>query len=226
MDAMLACLETSGAAAAGGALLESDGGLREGSLSAAFRHSPACCSKCCSSTSRGREPGEPALPLPRRRLLPKRQEVEQPAGACLAVTRTAWDRLLRHGCGVLSGLVRRCGPLCPRFGRRAQKIVYCPAARFRHSGAHSVGQLHVRDKQMFWYGNMVRYARKHFSAESVVICGSAIVVGMGLRMLASLFGGRTARMCRGLMLSGLCARGALAIGARTENGEASTLSSP
>ena len=52
-----------------------------------------------------------------------------------------------------------------------------------------MGQLEFRDKQMFWYQNMVRYASKHFSAAQVLVLRIAIFNGMGLRMLASVFGG-------------------------------------
>jgi len=68
-------------------------------------------------------------------------------------------------------------------------IMYCPNARFHHSGAHSVGQMEFRDKQMFWYQNMVRYAGKHFSAAQVLILRIAICKGMVLRMIASWLGG-------------------------------------
>ena len=78
----------------------------------------------------------------------------------------------------------------------ARSIVYCPSARFHHSGAHSVGQLAFRDKQMFWYQNMVRYARKAFFGDAkVLVLRLAILKGMGLRMLASCVWRRTARMC-------------------------------
>ena len=71
-----------------------------------------------------------------------------------------------------------------------QKIVYCPAARFRHSGAHSVGKLSFGDKQLFWYGNMMRYAQKHFSLWQRFVLRIGIVKGMALRWLANLFGKR------------------------------------
>ena len=72
------------------------------------------------------------------------------------------------------------------------KIFYCPEARFRHAGAHSVGQLSFRDKQLFWYANMLRYARKHFSKAQVFILRLAIIKGMLLRSIGALFGARQA----------------------------------
>ena len=112
----------------------------------------------------------------------QQQEVEQPAGACLAVTRAAWESV--------GGFDEQFFPvwfedvdLCQRLLEHGGKIVYCPSARFRHSGAHSVGQLPFRDKQLFWYGNMLRYARKHLSGGQVAALRVGIVAGMLLRSL-------------------------------------------
>jgi len=121
----------------------------------------------------------------------QQQQVEQPAGAGLAVTRTAWDSVC--------GFDEQFFPvwfedvdLCKRLLDRGETIFYCPAARFRHSGGHSVGQLAFRDKQLFWYTNMMRYARKHFSVGKVIILRLAIIKGMLLRLIAALFGARKA----------------------------------
>ncbi len=60
------------------------------------------------------------------------------------------------------------------------------------AGAHSVGQLSFRDKQLYWYGNMLRYARKHFSSGQVFLLRLAIIKGMVLRSIGALFGARKA----------------------------------
>ncbi len=119
----------------------------------------------------------------------QQQEVEQPAGACLAVTRTAWD--------TLGGFDEQFFPVwfedvdfCKRLREQGGRIFYCPEARFRHSGAHSVGQLCFRARQIFWYGNMLRYARKHFSDAQVFLLRLAIVGGMFLRSAAAVIGAR------------------------------------
>lgn len=188
VNAIVDCLETSGAGAAGGALLESDGQPARGF---AFRRIPTLTAllfevllvnQIC-----------PGNPVNRRyRCLDadysKQQPVEQPAGACLAVTRKAWDSV--------QGMDTAFYPVwfedvdfCKRLLDQGGSIIYCPSGRFHHSGAHSVGGLKFSDKQMFWYQNMVRYARKHFPAVQVVMLRVAIFKGMLLRMIASLFGG-------------------------------------
>jgi GT2 family glycosyltransferase len=93
--------------------------------------------------------------------------------------------------------------LCKRLRDQGSRIVYCPDARFHHSGAHSVGQLAFRDGQLYWYGNMLRYARKHFSGGQVFLLRLAIIKGMVLRMIGALFGARKAPL--GESLRAYCA---------------------
>jgi GT2 family glycosyltransferase len=189
--AMLRCLHATGAGAIGGALLQSDGQPARGF---AFRRFPTLGPLLCEVLLINQV--WPGNPVNRRyRYLDadysQQQEVEQPAGACLALTRTAWD--------MVGGFDEQFFPvwfedvdLCQRLLQEGLKIFYCPAARFRHAGAHSVGQLAFREKQLFWYGNMLRYARKHFSGGQATILRLGIVGGMALRSVAALFGARKA----------------------------------
>ena len=126
------------------------------------------------------------LPLPGCRLF-RVQPIEQPAGACLAIAREAWS--------AVGGMDTQFTPVwfedvdfCKRLLDSGRKIDYCPSARFHHSGAHSVGKLSFAEKQLFWYTNMLRYARKHFSRAKVLILRMGIIKGMLLRSLAALLG--------------------------------------
>jgi N-acetylglucosaminyl-diphospho-decaprenol L-rhamnosyltransferase len=187
IDAIVTCFLKSGADAVGGALLGQDGGPDKGFV---FRRLPTLASLLFEILLVSQV--WPANPVNRSyRCLDadysREQEIEQPAGACLAVTRQAWN--------AIDGMDEAFFPVwfedvdfCARLRQSGAKVVYCPTARFHHGGAHSVGQLSFPDKQMFWYENMVRYARKHFSSVQVGVLRISILVGMGLRMLASLFG--------------------------------------
>lgn len=189
VTALLQCIQATQASAAGGALLENDDQPARGF---AFRQvatlGPLLCEVLLVNQL------WPGNPVNRRyRCLDadysQPQEVEQPAGACLAVTRTGWE--------AVGGFDEQFFPvwfedvdLCKRLLDHGDKIFYCPAARFRHRGAHSVGQLSFRDKQLFWYSNMLRYAHKHFSATQVLVLRLAIIKGMLLRSLGALCGAR------------------------------------
>jgi N-acetylglucosaminyl-diphospho-decaprenol L-rhamnosyltransferase len=187
VDAIVDCLATSGASAAGGALLQSDGQPARGF---AFRRIPTLTTLLFEVLLVNHVwPGNPVNRSYRclGADFTKQQPVEQPAGACVAVNRKAWDSV--------QGMDTAFYPVwfedvdfCKRLLDRGELIIYCPAARFHHSGAHSVGRLKFSDKQMFWYQNMVRYARKHFSRIQVLVLRIAIFKGMVLRMIASLFG--------------------------------------
>ncbi len=188
---LLQCIEGTGAVAAGGALLQSDGQPARGF---AFRRLPTLASLLCEVLLVNRI--WPGNPVNRRyRCLDadysQQQEVEQPAGACLAITRQGWESV--------GGFDEQFFPvwfedvdLCKRLLDGGGKIIYCPVAQFRHSGGHSVGKLSFRDKQVFWYANMLRYARKHFSSGQVATVRAGIVVGMLLRSIAAVFGARQA----------------------------------
>jgi GT2 family glycosyltransferase len=189
IKALLRCFETTGAAGTGGALLEENGQPARGFT---FRRLPTLAALLCEVLAVNRLWAGNSVNRRYRCLdadYSQPQEVEQPAGACLAITRAAWSSI--------GGFDEQFFPvwfedvdLCKRLLGTGARIVYCPAARFRHSGGHSVGQLPFRDKQMFWYGNMQRYARKHFSSGQVATLRIAIVAGMLLRSVGAMFGAR------------------------------------
>ncbi len=115
------------------------------------------------------------------------QEVDQPAGACLAVKRKAWDEI--------SGFDERFFPVwfedvdfCRRLRDKGWKIVYSPDAILSHSGGHSVNRLAFRDRQSYWYKNLVRYFAKHHSRGQLTTLRLGITAGLLFRALLSLVG--------------------------------------
>jgi N-acetylglucosaminyl-diphospho-decaprenol L-rhamnosyltransferase len=209
VKALLQCLSATSAVAAGGALLKKDGVPARGFT---FRRLPTLADLLCEAMLVNRI--WPRNPINRSyRCLDadysRQQEVEQPAGACLAFTRAAWDSV--------AGFDERFFPVwfedvdfSKRLLDNGGKIMYCPEARFRHSGAHSVGQLSFRDKQVFWYSNMMRYARKHFSKRQVKLVRAGIAAGMLLRAIGAVFGARRASLGETLAAYRLVAKCAFA----------------
>lgn len=213
VDALMECLARTGASGAGGALLREDGQPAKGFV---LRQLPTSASLLMEALLVNQL--WPGNPVNRRyRCLDadysKEQEVEQPAGACLAILRAAWKEV--------GGMDPAFFPvwfedvdLCARMRQANQRIVYCPSARFRHSGAHSVSQLEFSERQMFWYTNMLRYARKHLAGWKVVVLRIGIAIGMVLRCVASLLGRAPERIRAGQAISGYLQVASMALGLR------------
>ena len=221
IDAILECLASTGASAAGGTLLEREGQTAKGF---AFRRIPTPTALLFEVLLVNQ--AWPGNPVNRRyRCLDadysKQQQVEQPAAACLAVTRQAWDSVQGMDASFFPAWFEDVD-FCTRLLDKGASIVYCPTARFRHSGAHSVGQLAFGEKQMFWYQNMVRYVRKHFSGVQVLVLRIAIFKGMVLRMLASLLGKGPKGLPSGEPIRSYArvARWAIGLGEQSDDGRA------
>jgi GT2 family glycosyltransferase len=115
------------------------------------------------------------------------QEVEQPAGACLAVKRQAWDEINGFDEGFFPVWFEDVD-FCRRLRDKGWKIVYRPDTIFPHSGGHSVSRLAFRDRQYYWYKNLVRYFAKHQGRAQTAILRVGITTGLLLRALLSLVG--------------------------------------
>ena len=70
------------------------------------------------------------------------QEVDQPAGACLAIKQQAWEAAKGFD-GSFFPVWFEDVDFCRRLRNGGWKVVYCPDAVFRHVGAHSVSKLSV-----------------------------------------------------------------------------------
>jgi len=124
------------------------------------------------------------------------REIEQPAGACLALKRDVWESL--------GGFDEAFYPVwfedvdfCLRLRLHGCKIIYGPAAVFIHTGGHSVNQLSFYDRQVFWYRNLLHYFAKHHSHRETTVLRFGVIIGVILRALLSLAGFQPSGVGRG-----------------------------
>jgi N-acetylglucosaminyl-diphospho-decaprenol L-rhamnosyltransferase len=114
-----------------------------------------------------------------------RISVEQPAGAFLMLRRTVWQQL--------GGFDERFWPVwfedvdfCRRAIERGYRLFFEPGAVAKHTGGHSIANLTVEKRRVYWYGSLLSYSAKHFGPITFRLICLAVVTGALLRSLADL----------------------------------------
>jgi N-acetylglucosaminyl-diphospho-decaprenol L-rhamnosyltransferase len=121
----------------------------------------------------------------------RRQDVDQPAAACLLIRRSAFD--------AVGGMDDAFYPawfedvdFCRRLRNAGWRLGYVPAARIVHEGGVAMRGMGLNAFSRAWYRNMLRYARKHHGPLTRVALRALIAIGMMLRAFVSLACGRPA----------------------------------
>jgi GT2 family glycosyltransferase len=109
--------------------------------------------------------------------------VDQPAAAALMVRRDAYEEA--------EGFDEQFYPawyedvdFCRRVKAQGWEIFFLPAAEFLHSGGYSAETLGSESFLNAYYGNQLRYARKHFGSMGSVAVRASVAAGMIGRMIA------------------------------------------
>lgn len=101
--------------------------------------------------------------------------IEQPAAAFVLFRRDAWADV--------GGFDESFHPIwfedvdfCKRLADRGWKIQYLPDAIAAHGGGHSALKLESYQKRSYWFGSLLRYARKHCSSSGFRIVCAAVLL--------------------------------------------------
>ena len=106
--------------------------------------------------------------------------VDQPAGAFLMIRRAVWEEL--------GGFDEGFYPIwfedvdfCKRAVDRGYSFYYEPRAVAKHSGGHSIPQISVETRVVYWYRSLLRYSARHFRNPAFRTVCLAVVSGSILR---------------------------------------------
>jgi N-acetylglucosaminyl-diphospho-decaprenol L-rhamnosyltransferase len=112
-------------------------------------------------------------------------DVDQPAGACLMVTRATLE--------TVEGFDEAFHPawfedvdLCRRIRNSGGRIQYQPEARFLHHGGYSLHQMPRQDFLEIYHTNQIRYFKKHHGLRTASQVKRWIVAGLVLRSALSI----------------------------------------
>ena len=72
---------------------------------------------------------------------------------------------------------------CRRAADRGYRFYYVPNATAKHRGGHSISQLSVEKRRIYWYCSLLRYSAKHFGPQAFRMVCLAVVAGSLIRSL-------------------------------------------
>jgi len=112
-------------------------------------------------------------------------DVDQPAAACLMVTRSALETLAGFDEAFYPAWFEDVD-FCRRIRGHGGRILYQPAARFLHHGGYSLQNMSRRSFLEIFHRNQIRYFRKHHGAEAARKAKRWILSGLLLRSALAL----------------------------------------
>jgi N-acetylglucosaminyl-diphospho-decaprenol L-rhamnosyltransferase len=192
LDALRDACGLKNAAGAGGRLLDPEGREQTGFM---VRRFPGPASLILEALLLNRVwPGNPinrryrGLDLDYR----ARITVEQPAGAFLMINYAVWKELGGFDEGFFP-LWFEDVDFCRRAVDRGYRFFFVPESAAKHVGAHSIRQLSLQNRQVYWYGSLLRYSAKHFRPIPLRAVCLAVAAGSLLRMIGELARDRGSR---------------------------------
>jgi len=207
LNTLRAACDLPGSAGAGGQLLDAHGQPQTGFM---VRELPTAITLALEALLLNRI--WPNNPVNRRyralgRDYSRQFKVGQPAAAFLMVRRQVWQEL--------GGFDESFYPIwfedvdfCQRIHQRGLSLYYVPDAVAKHTGGHSIPQLAVEIRRIYWYRSLLRYSAKHFRPVAFRGVCAAVAVGSIFRSVAEAILQRSVKPLTGhgmvIRLAGRC----------------------
>ncbi len=182
LEALRECCDLPRSAGAGGLLLGNDGRPQIGFM---VRELPSATDLALEVCLLNRIwPGNPVNRKHRMLAIDynRRALAAQPAGAFLMVRRAVWTELGGFDEGFFP-LWFEDVDFCRRAADRGYRFYFEPKAVARHTGGHSVSELSVEMRRIYWYGSLLRYSAKHFQAIAFRCVCFAVLLGSCFRSI-------------------------------------------
>jgi hypothetical protein len=71
---------------------------------------------------------------------------------------------------------------CRRARDRGYRVFYEPGVVAIHQGGHSIRKILLENRELYWYGSLLKYAFKHFHPGATRVLCLAVIVGSLMRM--------------------------------------------
>ncbi len=130
--------------------------------------------------------------------------VEQPAAAALAIRRSAFERVGGFDAGFFPAWFEDVD-LAKRMGQAGLTLHYWPGSVFRHGLGSSVPRLGYGPFLSIYYGNLLRYLKKHHGGFWAGLARGTLALGILLRLLVVPFRRPARATSRGEAARGLVA---------------------
>jgi N-acetylglucosaminyl-diphospho-decaprenol L-rhamnosyltransferase len=119
-------------------------------------------------------------------------QVEQPAGAFVALRREVWEQAGEFD-DSYHPLWFEDVDFFRRLKDRGYQVRFIPGARAVHTGGHSLDSTTWAQRQLYWYGSLLRYAARHFRPSGrIMVCGS-LMISWVPRTIAGMIQNRSVR---------------------------------
>ena len=113
-------------------------------------------------------------------------EIEQAPGACLLIRTEVFQRIGGFDVAFYPAWFEDVD-LCRRLRDLGLRILLEPRSLFFHEGGYSLERLGRTEFNRIFYGNMIRYFRKHHGLAASAVLRAAVLFGNAGRRLRSLF---------------------------------------